>query len=205
LGEYQAEEAQTEEPTRSQGGERVSFARAFGGRSPLREILETVLLTVILFLVINALTGRSQVNGTSMEPTLHDGQYLIITKISYWIHPPERGDIIVFHPPNNLGEDYIKRIVGLPGERIEVREGKVWVDGVVLDEPYVSSVPGYSGSWVLGEGEYLVLGDNRNNSSDSHSWGPLGKDQIVGKAWFSYWPSEYWGAVAHYAFPKAEE
>lgn len=185
--------------------ERVSLARTFGGRSLLREILETVLLTVVLFFVINTVTGRSQVNGSSMEPTLHNGQYLIISKITYWIHPPERGDIIVLHPPNNLGEDYIKRIVGLPGERVEVQGGKVWVDGFVLDEPYVSSAPSYSGSWALGKGEYLVFGDNRNNSSDSHSWGPLEGESIVGKAWLSYWPPERWGIVKHHAFPESEE
>ncbi|MBN1810438.1 MAG: signal peptidase I [Anaerolineae bacterium] len=193
------------EPAHSTSAERVSLARTFGGRSLVREILETVLLTVVLFLVINTVTGRSQVNGSSMEPTLHNGQYLIISKITYWIHPPERGDIIVLHPPNNLGEDYIKRVVGLPGERVEIREGKVWADGVALDEPYVSSAPSYSGAWTLAEGEYLVLGDNRNNSNDSHSWGPLGEGNIVGKALLSYWPPENWGIVEHHAFPGAGE
>jgi signal peptidase I len=205
LAEFQVEEVPPEETTRFPDDERVSLARAFGGRSLLREILETVLLTVILFLIINTLTGRSQVNGSSMEPTLHDGQYLIITKIAYWFHPPERGDIIVFHPPNNLGEDYIKRIVGLPGERVEVSDGRVWIDGVALDEPYVSSAPGYSGSWALGADEYLVLGDNRNDSSDSHSWGPIRRESVVGKAWLSYWPPEYWGLVEHRDFPEVEE
>jgi signal peptidase I len=189
----------------STDGERVSLARAFGGRSLVREVLETVLLTAVLFLVVNTITGRSQVNGSSMEPTLHDGQYLIIGKVTYWIHPPERGDIIVFHPPNNVGEDYIKRIVGLPGERIEIRDGRVWVDGVVLDEPYISGPPNYPGAWTLGEEEYLVLGDNRNNSSDSHSWGPLQEESILGKAWLSYWPPEYWGPVDHHTFPELEK
>ncbi len=205
MEEFPVEQVPPVEPARSAGGERVSLASAFGGRSLVREVLETVLLTVVLFLVINTLTGRSQVNGFSMEPTLHDGQYLIISKITYWIHPPERGDIIVLHPPNNLGEDYIKRIVGLPGERVEIRDGKVWADGVALDEPYVSGAPSYSGAWTLGEGEYLVLGDNRNNSSDSHSWGPLEEGSIVGKAWLSYWPPEHWGIVQHHAFPEVGE
>jgi signal peptidase I len=205
LKEFPTEQVPAVESGRSACDEPVSLASAFGGRSLLREVLETVLLTAVLFLVINTVTGRSQVNGFSMEPTLHDGQYLIISKITYWIRPPERGDIIVLHPPNNLGEDYIKRIVGLPGERVEIRDGKVWVDGVALDEPYVSGGPSYSGSWTLGEGEYLVLGDNRNNSSDSHSWGPLDEDSIVGKAWLSYWPPEYWGIVKHHAFPEMEQ
>lgn len=205
MEEFPTEQVPPAESTRSADDERVSLAHTFGGRSLVREILETVLLTVVLFLVINAVTGRSQVNGSSMEPTLHNGQYLIISKITYWIHPPERGDVIVFHPPNNAGEDYIKRIIGLPGERVEIREGKVWVDGVALDEPYVSSAPRYPGSWTLGEGEYLVFGDNRNNSSDSHSWGPLEEGSIVGKAWLSYWPPEYWGLVKHHTFPEVGE
>jgi signal peptidase I len=204
LEEHSAEQASPTESARSAGGERISLARTFGGRSLVREILETVLLTVVLFLVINTVTGRSQVNGSSMEPTLHNGQYLITSKITYWIHPPERGDIIVLHPPNNSGEDYIKRIVGLPGERIEVRDGKIWVEGVALDEPYIASAPKYPGTWTLGEEEYLVLGDNRNDSSDSHIWGPLEGDRIVGKAWLSYWPPEHWGIVKHHAFPEVE-
>jgi signal peptidase I len=204
LEEHSAEQASPTESARSAGGERISLARTFGGRSLVREILETVLLTVVLFLVINTVTGRSQVNGSSMEPTLHNGQYLITSKITYWIHPPERGDIIVLHPPNNSGEDYIKRIVGLPGERIEVRDGKIWVEGVALDEPYIASAPKYPGTWTLGEEEYLVLGDKRNDSSDSHIWGPLEGDRIVGKAWLSYWPPEHWGIVKHHAFPEVE-
>jgi signal peptidase I len=205
LEEHSTEQASPAESARSAGGERISLARTFGGRSLVREILETVLLTVLLFLVINTVTGRSQVNGSSMEPTLHNGQYLIISKITYWIHPPERGDIIVLHPPNNSDEDYIKRIVGLPGERIEVRDGKVWVEGVALDEPYIASAPKYPGTWTLVEEEYLVFGDNRNDSSDSHSWGPLEGGRIVGKAWLSYWPPEHWGIVKHHAFPEIEE
>jgi signal peptidase I len=189
----------------SVSGGRVSLARAFGGRSVLREVLETILLTIILFVVINAITGRSQVNGSSMEETLHDGQYLIISKLAYWIGPPQRGDIIVLNPPKNPGEDYIKRIVGLPGERVEMRNGEVWIDGVVLEEPYVSSVPRYEGQWALQDDEYLVLGDNRDDSDDSHKWGALPSDHIVGKAWLTYWPPEQWGLVAHHVFAEPDE
>jgi len=183
----------------------ISLAQAFGGRSLLREILETILLTILLFLVLNTVTGRFQVRGSSMEPTLHDGQYLVVSKLIYWLHPPERGDVIVFRPPNHPSEDYIKRIVGLPGEQVEIRGGEVWVDGVLLDEPYVAHPGSYSGSWNLGEGEYFVLGDNRSNSSDSHNWGVLPKENIVGKAWLCYWPPEEWGLVAHHIFPEPAE
>jgi signal peptidase I len=202
LGEIQGDGAGS---AGSASGGRVSLARAFGGRSVLREVLETILLTIILFAVINAVTGRSQVNGSSMQDTLHDGQYLIISKLAYWIRPPQRGDIIVLHPPKNPGEDYIKRIVGLPGERVEMRDGTIWIDGIVLEEPYVSSVPSYGGQWALQDGEYLVLGDNRQDSDDSHKWGPLPVEDIVGKAWLTYWPPERWGLVAHHIFPVSEE
>lgn len=192
-------ETQTEQ-VRSPDGEQVSLAQTFGGRSLLREILETVLLTAILFLVLNTTTARFQVRGSSMEPTMHNRQYLVISKVTYWIHPPERGDIIVFHPPNNPSEDYIKRIVGLPGERVEIQNEGVWIDGVLLEETYIANPAYYSGTWNLGKEEYFVLGDNRDNSSDSHSWGLLPQENIVGKAWFCYWPPEDWGGVAHYDF-----
>ncbi len=166
-----------------------------------RETLETLLLAVILFLIINATTGRFQVRGSSMEPTLHDGQYLVVGKVAYWLHPPERGDVIVFLPPHHPDEDYIKRVIGLPGERVEIRQGKVFVQGVPLDEPYIQEVGFYSGTWELGPGEYFVLGDNRQNSSDSHNWGVLPRENIVGKAWLCYWPPEDWGLVGHHPFP----
>jgi signal peptidase I len=209
LGELQSEEAQVErlpsaesERHRPPGGERVSLARAFGGRSLLRETLETILLTVIIFLILNTATGRFQVRGSSMEPTLHDGQYLVIGKLIYWIRPPERGDIIVFQPPNSPADDYIKRVVGLPGEQVEIRDGAVWVNGVLLEEPYVANPGFYSSLWSLGDGEYFVLGDNRSNSSDSRSWGVLPVENIIGRAWLCYWPPEEWGLVAHYTFPE---
>jgi signal peptidase I len=205
-GEAQVEHLPSIDPERSHPaeGEQVSLARAFGGRSLLRETLETVLLTLIIFLVLNTATGRFQVRGSSMEPTLQDGQYLVIGKLIYWVHPPERGDIIVFEPPTNPSDDYIKRIVGLPGERIEIQGGAVWVDGVLLEEPYTN--PGsYSGAWNLGDGEYFVLGDNRNNSSDSHNWGVLPEGNVVGKAWLCYWPPEKWGLVTHHIFPESAD
>jgi signal peptidase I len=190
------------EPSTPADGQPVSLARAFGGRSVLREIAETVLLTLIIFLSLNATTGRFQVRGSSMVPTLHDGQYLVISKLIYWIHPPERGDIIVFRPPNNPDEDYIKRVVGLPGEQIKIQNGELWVDNVSFEEPYIANPGHYSGSWNLRAGEYFVLGDNRSNSSDSHSWGTLPRENIVGKAWLCYWPPEEWGLTAHHVFPE---
>lgn len=181
------------------------FSRAFSGHPLLREIVETVLLAAILFLIVNATTGRFEVRGYSMEPTLYDGQYLIVSKVIYRIYPPERGDIIVFRPPNGDDGEYIKRIVGLPGETIEIRDGIVWIDGVPLAEPYIVSLGGSSAPRTLGEGEYFVLGDNRANSSDSRSWGALPEEEIIGKAWLCYWPPEKWGLVKHHRFPQTWE
>jgi len=182
-----------------------SMGRSFGFRSWLQDALETLLLAAILFLVINTLTGRYQVHGQSMEPSLHDGQYLIASKVSYWLQTPERGDVVVLDPPNrNSSVPYIKRVIGLPGDLVEVRDRRVWVNGIALNEPYISGPPQYGGNWVVGSEEYLVLGDNRNNSSDSHSWGLLPEDNILGKAFFAYWPPESWGKIPHYTFPELE-
>jgi signal peptidase I len=179
----------------------VSLSRAFGGQSLVRDIVETLILTLVIFLVVNMLTGRYQVRGSSMETSLHSGQYLIVSKVHYQLGDPDRGDIIIFEPPNGSAEDYIKRIIGLPGELVEIRDGSVWIDGFRLDEPYISAQIVYSGSWNLGEDEYFVMGDNRPNSSDSHTWGALPEENIVGKAWLCYWPPQLWGMVPHYSFP----
>lgn len=183
--------------------EEPSLSRSFGIRSWLQDVLETLLLAAILFLVINTLTGRYQVHGQSMEPSLHDGQYLIASKVVYWLHHPERGDVVVLDPPGEQSAvPYIKRVIGLPGDVVEVREQRVWVNGVALNEPYISAPPNYSGNWVVAEEQYFVLGDNRNNSSDSHAWGLLARDRVLGKAIISYWPPETWGTIPHYTFPE---
>lgn len=172
------------------------------GRHWLRETLETLFLALLIYLVVNALTGRFYVRGSSMEPSLHNGQYLIVSKISYLFGEPQRGDIVVFVSPNNGKEDYIKRIIGLPRERVEIRDGAVWINGYRLEEPYLRSPTPYSGVWTLGPDEYFVLGDNRANSSDSHTWGPLPRKNIIGKAWLCYWPPQYWGLLPHYSYPS---
>ncbi len=166
----------------------------------LREIIETALLTAVIFLVVNTLTGRFRIEGSSMEPNLHDGEYVIIDRISYVLHQPERGDVIVFIPPNN-DKDYIKRVIGLPGDTVEVRDGQVIVNGQTLNEPYLASPTNYAyGPATIQAGHYFVLGDNRNNSSDSHSWGTIETKAIIGRAWFVYWPPSNWGAVPHYTY-----
>jgi len=171
----------------------------------VRDLLETLVLALIIFLVVNTFTGRYEVQSISMEPTLHEGQYLIVSKVAYWFSGPQRGDIIVLDPPNARSEiPYIKRIIGLPGEKVEVRDGRVWINGIALNEPYISGPPTYTDKRILETEEYLVLGDNRNNSSDSHIWGVLPRENIIGKSIFRYWPPEKWGLIPHYTFPELE-
>ena len=171
----------------------------------MRDLAETLILALIIFAIVNTLTGRYEVQSISMEPTLHEGQFLIVSKIAYWLRSPLRGDIVVLDPPNGQGSiPYIKRIIGLSGEHIQIRDGRVWVDGVALNEPYISGPPMYREDIILEDNEYLVLGDNRNNSSDSHVWGTLPRDKIIGKTVFRYWPPDKWGIIPHHTFPELE-
>lgn len=165
----------------------------------VREIVETLLLTLFIFWIVNTATGRYRVQGHSMLPTLREGEYLIINKLSYFLDEPQRGDIVVLHYPRDRSREYIKRVVGLPGDRVEIGDGQVRVNGVVLHEPYLAANPVYGNqSWVVPEGQYFVMGDNRNNSSDSRDWSFLPRSDIVGKAAIIYWGIEDWGLVPHY-------
>ncbi len=166
----------------------------------LREIIETVLLTAAIFLVVNAATGRFRIEGDSMEPNLHNGEYVLIDKISYLLHPPERGDVVVFTPPNE-NRDYIKRVIGLPGDTVQIAGGQVYVNGVVLDEPYLKGlVNNDMPAHIVEEGRFFVLGDNRNNSSDSRAFGSITPQSIVGRAWLVYWPPSDWSTVPHHTY-----
>ncbi|MDX1616976.1 MAG: signal peptidase I [Candidatus Promineifilaceae bacterium] len=162
------------------------------------ELVETALLTLFIFLIVNTVTGRFRIEGFSMLPTLEEGEYVIINKLSYYLDEPERGDIIVLHFPNDRNRDFIKRVIGLPGDHIDIHDGQVRINGVLLNEPYINSPPNYSGTWDVPGGQYFVLGDNRNNSSDSHNWQFLPQEDIVGKAWLIYWGPDDWGLVPHY-------
>ena len=153
------------------------------GKLVVREIIETLLLTLIIFWLVNAATGRFRIEGSSMVPTMHDGEYVLINKLSYYLEEPERGDIIVLHYPKDPTRDFIKRVMGLPGDHIEINNQQVFINGALVDEPYISAEPQYSGSWTVPEEQVFVMGDNRNNSSDSHNWGFLPQDLIVGKGW----------------------
>lgn len=161
----------------------------------LVDILETLLLSVVLFFLINAVSARIRIDGSSMEPNLHHGEFVIVSKINYRLGEPQRGDVVVFDFPRNITQEYIKRVIGLPGEEIRVEGGRLYIDGVALDEPYLIMEPHYEGEWVVPEGSLFVLGDNRNNSSDSHNWGTVPMENIVGEALLVYWPPNSWGLV----------
>ncbi len=163
----------------------------------VREIIETLLLTVFIFWLVNTATGRFRIEGFSMLPTLQEGEYVIIDKLSYYLNEPERGDVIVLHFPNDRSRDFIKRVIGVPGDHIAISDGVVTINGVPLSEPYINAEPAYDGTWDVPDGQYFVLGDNRNNSSDSHNWSFLPRDDIVGKAWLIYWGPENWGLIPH--------
>lgn len=161
------------------------------------DIIETLVLAVVLFVGINAMSARVRVDGSSMLPTLENGEFVLVSKMSYRFGEVDRGDIIVFHFPMNPDEELIKRVIGLPGDHISVQAGVVSVNGQVVNEPYIASTPSYSGEWDVLEGKLFVLGDNRNNSNDSKDWGLLPFEKVVGKAVVIYWPPRLWNVLEH--------
>jgi signal peptidase I len=169
-------------------------------KAHLREILITLLVVLLLYLGLQALFQSFRVEGGSMNPSFHNGQFLMVNKALYHFHSPQRGDVIVFHPPINPDQAYIKRVIGLPGDRVEIREGKVYIDGKLLkEEPVMESIPGSYPGMKIPEGEYFVLGDNRDNSNDSRKGWTVPKENIIGKVWFCYWPPREWGLSPSYS------
>jgi signal peptidase I len=165
-----------------------------------REVLITIILALIVFLVAQATIQTYVVVMTSMEPSFHEGQRLVVNKAAYFFGEPERGDVIIFKAPNGKADDFIKRIIALPGDTVEVKGRAVYINGTKLDEPYVKSPPNYTlAEKEVPENNYFVLGDNRNNSNDSHHGWLLPRENIIGKAWLSTWPPSYWGIVPDYA------
>ena len=167
----------------------------------IRDIFEMLILAVVLYVAINSVSVRVRVDGFSMRPTLEDGEFVLVNKLSYYLGDVQRGDIIVFHYPRNPDEELIKRVVGLPGESVSVQGSQVYVNDELLDEPYIAAAPLYSGEWTVAEGHLFVLGDNRNDSSDSHSWGQLPFDEVIGKAVLIYWPPRMWEVIKHTEIP----
>jgi signal peptidase I len=158
----------------------------------MRELVEAVLPALVIVLLVNVFIAQAtRVEGQSMEPNLHDRQRLIIEKVSYHFHSPERGDIVVLRSPTRQSEPLIKRVIGLPGETIEIRNDQVYIDGVVLDEPYLTQETfGSMSAKLVPEGQVFVMGDNRGSSNDSRIFGTIPLDDIIGRAWLRYWPVE---------------
>jgi signal peptidase I len=167
------------------------------------DLIETLFLAVALYLGINAISARVRVDGFSMNPTLQDGEYVLVSKVTYRLGQPQHGDIIVFKYPGEPPQDLIKRIIGLPGDSVQVNGSNVYVNGQPLAEPYIAAAPVYQGQWQVPEGFLFVLGDNRNDSSDSHSWGLLPRENVIGKALLIYWPPPEWNIISHYEITVA--
>jgi signal peptidase I len=162
----------------------------------LLDFVETIVLAVVLFLGINAVSARVRVDGFSMKPTLQDGEYVLVNKLAYRFGEPQRGDIIVFRPVNP-GEELIKRVIGLPGDTVDIQDGRVLVNGQEISEPYIAAPPKDGGKWDVPQGYLFVMGDNRNNSSDSRAIGPIPLENVIGKSVLIYWPPPEWGIINH--------
>jgi signal peptidase I len=165
-----------------------------GWRRTILDTLETIILSLVLFLAINAISERIRVESISMQPTLYPGDYVIVNKLAYRLKGnPDRGDVIVFrYPPNPEAIPYIKRVIGLPGDQIHIADGKVYVNGQAVVEPYLVVTTNRGGDWTVPAGQIFVMGDNRNNSSDSRSWGFVPLENIIGRAELIYLPPQHW-------------
>ncbi|MBI2867317.1 MAG: signal peptidase I [Chloroflexi bacterium] len=196
----------------------------------LREVLQTILLALLIFFLVQLSLQNFKVEGSSMNPTVQSEERLLVNKLvylrfdrerlakyvpfisaegtseTYPFHAPRRGEIIVFRFPLNPERNFIKRVIGLPGDVVEIRQGRVYVNGARLDEPYVKHPDTVSKAPVrVPPGQYFVLGDNRQASNDSRDWGTVPEANVIGKAWVSYWPRSVWGFVqaARYPFEQA--
>ncbi len=168
-----------------------------GPLQTIRALIETIVPALLIAVGINLfLAQATQVQGQSMEPNLHSEQRLVVEKVTYRFHGPRRGDIVVIDMPEAGPELLIKRVIALPGETLSSRGGKVYINDQALDEPYVTHPGGRDvAEQVVPPLHVFVMGDNRQFSNDSRNFGPVPIDNIVGRAWFSYWPLELWGPV----------
>lgn len=189
-------------------------------RTSLKELFETIILAVLIFLALHMSVQNFRVQGPSMEPTLEEGEYVIVNKLVYlnlvpWeitnlipfvdveigdpvypFHPPEYGDVIIFKFPKDESRDFVKRVIGRPGDEIQISYGQVYLNGAALDEPYITH-PGQSNlaPQKVPDDAYFVLGDNRSASNDSRDWGTVPSQNIVGRAWLSFWPINRWHSL----------
>ena len=195
-------------------------AKNQAGRA-VREVVETLLLAALIFFLVRLVVLNFRVDGESMLPNLDDGQMLLVNRNAYQFvdaggnryypfDPPERGDVIVFDPPTGSDKPYIKRIIGLPGEEVTFGDGNVFINGELLQEDYIEDrtrcgARSDNCDVIVPEGYVYVLGDHRNNSSDSRVFGPVPVENVVGKAWLSYWPVDDVGFVPHESYPEIGE
>jgi signal peptidase I len=168
------------------------------------EYVVLVLFAILLFIGLRLTVQSSIVDGPSMENTFQNGERILVNKLAYKFNTPQRGDVIIFHPPIPSTSPFIKRIIGLPGERVVIKNGTVTVIEAngrrfILEEPYIRESPDYNyNSGVIPPNEYFVLGDNRDDSEDSHFGWFVSRDEIIGKAWLCIWPPSLWGLAGNY-------
>jgi signal peptidase I len=164
-----------------------------------RDIIVPILVGLAFFALFQVTVGSFKVYGSSMLPGIEQGDYILVSKATYRLGEPQRGDIIVLHSPQDPNTDLIKRIIALPGDTVEIKDNTVFVNDTALVEPYIMESPHYLlPPEKIPAGQYFVLGDNRNNSSDSHRGWTLPRKNIIGKAWITYWPPYRWRAMEHY-------
>lgn len=167
----------------------------------LRELVETIVLSLVIFLLIRQVVQNYRIESHSMQPNFYEGEFILVNKLAYKLGAPERGDVIVFHNPNNVEEDYIKRVIGLPGDNIDIHDGTVFINGKPLVEQYpINEIPRNApyGPIVVEPDHLFVMGDNRPQSQDSRAFGQLDEDLIVGQAWVRVWPFNKFGIIQHY-------
>lgn len=178
--------------------------RLANARALLRDILATAGFVIAVFTLLQLAIPRSLVLGTSMQPNFYEGQRLVISRVNYLFGEPQRGDIIVFNTPEEgrRSTAVIKRVIGMPGEEVEMIDQQVYINGELLPEPYIREpcrpVRCPDRSWTLGPDEYFVLGDNRNDSRDSRTYGAVGAEYIIGEAVFRFWPLHKFGSVPRF-------
>ncbi len=166
-----------------------------------RDLVLPLAVGLAVFAIFHATIGSFKVYGSSMWPTIKEGEYILVNKAAYFFEQPKRGDIIVFHSPNDPKSDLIKRIIAIPGDTVEIRDKTVFINKVPLVEPYISEPPNYMyPPEEIVAARYFVLGDNRNHSADSHRGWTVPRQNIVGKAWITYWPPYRWRLIQHYTF-----
>ena len=173
----------------------VSLYNIGMSKATILQILATLIVALLIFFGVQAIIESRVVEGSSMEANLYNGQRLIVVKAAYWFGEPQRGDVVIFTHPLDPERTLVKRVIGLPGEQIEIKNGVVYIDGSPLDEPYVKGTTSSLSRMEVPEGYCFVMGDNRQASSDSRSWGAIPEDSIIGRVWLLYWPLSDWHLV----------